>query len=177
MRGNHGGRTRSSRLLYVDQRVVGVIEAKPVGTPLSGVEWQSAMYADGLPADVRLAALTKDGRLPFVFEASGVNQFFRNGVLVDGDELLIFQDGIPQGYETLSTPVPLTYVQQGEDLVVSVYAGTKAAPEVDENENNDDFTIKNLRLVLPDGRTLRPAGYDDPDRVLNMGDSSGKLKR
>ena len=32
-------------LLYVDQRVVGVIEAKPEGTPPSGVEWQSAMYA------------------------------------------------------------------------------------------------------------------------------------
>jgi hypothetical protein len=28
-----------------------VIEAKPEGTPLSGVEWQSAMYAEGLPVD------------------------------------------------------------------------------------------------------------------------------
>ncbi|MEJ7690640.1 MAG: DEAD/DEAH box helicase family protein [Nocardioidaceae bacterium] len=64
------GHGRADYLLYVDQKVVGVIEAKPEGTPLSGVEWQSAMYADGLPADVRLAALTKDGRLPFVFEAS-----------------------------------------------------------------------------------------------------------
>ncbi|MGY2702054.1 hypothetical protein [Nocardioides sp. HB32] len=65
------GHGRADYLLYVDQRVVGVIEAKPEGTPLSGVEWQSAMYADGLPPDVKLAALTKDGRLPFVFEASG----------------------------------------------------------------------------------------------------------
>ncbi len=47
-----------------------MIEAKPEGTPLSGVEWQRAMYAEGLPAEVRLEALTKDGRLPFVFEAS-----------------------------------------------------------------------------------------------------------
>lgn len=36
-------------LLYLDQRVVGVIEAKPQGTTLSGVEWRSAMYAEGLP--------------------------------------------------------------------------------------------------------------------------------
>lgn len=36
-------------LLYVDKAVVGVIEAEPQGTPLSGVEWQSAMYAEGLP--------------------------------------------------------------------------------------------------------------------------------
>jgi type I restriction enzyme R subunit len=59
--------------------VVGVIEAKPEGTPLSGVEWQSSKYAEGLPAEVKLAALTKDGRLPFVSEASGTETHFTNG--------------------------------------------------------------------------------------------------
>jgi type I restriction enzyme, R subunit len=73
------GHGRVDYLLYVDQKVVGVIEAKPEGTPLSGVEWQSSKYAEGLPADVRLAALTKDGRLPFVFEASGTETQFTNG--------------------------------------------------------------------------------------------------
>jgi type I restriction enzyme R subunit len=73
------GHGRVDYLLYVDQRVVGVIEAKPEGTPLSGVEWQSAMYADGLPPAVRLKALTHDGRLPFVFEASGSETHFTNG--------------------------------------------------------------------------------------------------
>ncbi len=43
------GHGRADYLLYVDQRVVGVIEAKPEGTPLSGVEWQSSKYAEGLP--------------------------------------------------------------------------------------------------------------------------------
>jgi type I restriction enzyme R subunit len=46
------GHGRADYLLYVDKRAVGVIEAKPQGTTLSGVEWQSAMYAEGLPADV-----------------------------------------------------------------------------------------------------------------------------
>jgi hypothetical protein len=55
------GHGRADYLLYVDKRAVGVIEAKPEGTPLSGVEWQWARYAEGLPADVRLKALT--GRL------------------------------------------------------------------------------------------------------------------
>ncbi|WP_285687848.1 type I restriction endonuclease subunit R [Actinoplanes sp. NBRC 103695] len=73
------GHGRVDYLLYVDRRVVGVIEAKPEGTPLSGVEWQSAMYADGLPPAVRLKALTRDGRLPFVFEASGSETHFTNG--------------------------------------------------------------------------------------------------
>jgi type I restriction enzyme, R subunit len=73
------GHGRVDYLLYVDQRVAGVIEAKPQGTTLSGVEWQSAMYADGLPPAVRLKALTRDGRLPFVFEASGSETHFTNG--------------------------------------------------------------------------------------------------
>src|SRR5664279_1669377 len=65
------GHGRADYLLYVNKRTVGVIEAKPEGTPLSGVEWQSAIYANGLPVEIRLKALTVDGRLPFVFEASG----------------------------------------------------------------------------------------------------------
>lgn len=76
MKQGHG---RVDYLLYVDKAVVGVIEAKPQGTPLSGVEWQSAMYAEGLPPDVRLKALTTEGRLPFVFEASGTETHFTNG--------------------------------------------------------------------------------------------------
>jgi type I restriction enzyme, R subunit len=73
------GHGRADYLLYVNQKVVGVIEAKPAGTPLSGVEWQSAIYAHGLPPDVKLAALTKDGRLPFVVQASGTETHFTNG--------------------------------------------------------------------------------------------------
>jgi len=73
------GHGRADYLLYVDKRAVGVIEAKPEGTPLSGVEWQSAMYAAGLPAEVRLKATTVGGRLPFIFEASGSETHFTNG--------------------------------------------------------------------------------------------------
>lgn len=43
-------------------------------------------------------------------------------------------------------------------------------------ENNDDFVVKNIRLVLPDGSILRPAGYDNPEQVINMGDSAGKIE-
>jgi len=51
MKRGHG---RAEYLLYVDKKAVGVIEAKPEGMTLSGVKWQSAMYAEGLPAEVRL---------------------------------------------------------------------------------------------------------------------------
>lgn len=84
------GHGRADYLLYVDQSVVGVIEAKPEGTPLSGVEWQSSKYAEGLPADVKLAALTTNGRLPFVFEASGTETHFTNGYDPDSRARRIF---------------------------------------------------------------------------------------
>ena len=66
------GHGRADYLLYVNKKAV--VEAKPEGTTLSG-----AMYADGLAPEVRLKALTVDGRLPFVFEASGTETHFTNG--------------------------------------------------------------------------------------------------
>lgn len=93
MKADHG---RVDYLLYIDKKVVGVIEAKPMGTPLAGVQWQSAMYASGLPSEVRLAALDKDGRLPFVFEASGIETYFTNGFDPDPRARLIFNFPRPE---------------------------------------------------------------------------------
>jgi len=76
MKTDHG---RVDYLLYLDRRAIGVIEAKPEGMPLSGVEWQSAMYAVGLPSEYQSNAVLRDGRLPFVFEASGSETHFTNG--------------------------------------------------------------------------------------------------
>ncbi|WP_396668796.1 metallophosphoesterase [Microbacterium sp. R86528] len=111
----------------------------------------------------------------FAFEASGVDTFFRNGVRIGDDVLRIFDDGIYSGWETISTPVPLSYLAGTDQVTLSVWAGTKAAPEINLDENNDDFTIRNLRLILPDGRALYPAGYEDATAILAMGDSTGKL--
>jgi type I restriction enzyme R subunit len=59
-------------LLYVDGKAIGVVEAKPVGHTLSGVEGQSASYADGLAA--QLPAWRRP--LPFQYESTGeVTQF------------------------------------------------------------------------------------------------------
>ena len=71
------GHGRCDYLLYVDRCVVGVIEAKPVGTTLSGVQWQTAMYAVGLPEAYRDAAVFVEDRLPFIYEASGVETISR----------------------------------------------------------------------------------------------------
>ena len=61
-------------LLYVDQKAVGVVEAKPVGFTLTGVEVQSGKYSTGLPNS--LPAPIRP--LPFVYESTGVETQFTN---------------------------------------------------------------------------------------------------
>ncbi|HRA64523.1 MAG TPA: type I restriction-modification enzyme R subunit C-terminal domain-containing protein [Caldilinea sp.] len=63
-------------LLLVDRMAVGAVEAKKMGTPLSGVESQSAKYSDGLP-DIPPAWRKP---LPFLYESTGVETFFTNGL-------------------------------------------------------------------------------------------------
>lgn len=67
--GAHG---EADYLLYVDGKALGVVEAKPIGHTLKGVEGQSASYSDGLSKD--LPAWRRP--LPFQYESTGkVTQF------------------------------------------------------------------------------------------------------
>ena len=51
-----------------------MVEAKPEGTPLSGVAEQTAEYLAGLPPAIPHV----DEPLPFAYECSGVESFFRS---------------------------------------------------------------------------------------------------
>ena len=61
-------------LLFVDKKAVGVIEAKPEGTTLSGVSEQTEKYLRGVPP--LLPSYQKP--LPFGYESTGVETFFRD---------------------------------------------------------------------------------------------------
>ncbi|MCM8639642.1 DEAD/DEAH box helicase family protein, partial [Accumulibacter sp.] len=63
-------------LLYLDGRAAGVIEAKKQGATLTGVEIQSARYAQGLPAT--LPAWRRP--LPFLYESTGLETHFTDGL-------------------------------------------------------------------------------------------------
>jgi type I restriction enzyme, R subunit len=69
------GHGRADYLLFVDSKAVGAVEAKPSGTPLAGVEPQSAKYASGLPKG--LPALVSP--LPFLYESTGDETMFTDG--------------------------------------------------------------------------------------------------
>ncbi len=129
MKHGHG---RADYLLYVDKKVVGVIEAKPEGTTLSGIEWQSAMYATGLPAEAQLRSVTIDGRLPFVFEASGTETHFTNGY-----------DPHPRARRIFNFPKPSTLA--------------KAVRDSESDPDNPTWRAKVQHLPPLDPAPMRPA--------------------
>ena len=63
-------------LLFVDRKAIGAVEAKAEGIPLSGIEPQSEKYSEGLPAVP--PAWRKP--LPFLYESTGVETFFTDGL-------------------------------------------------------------------------------------------------
>ena len=68
------GHGTADYLLFVDGKPVGVVEAKPEGHPLIGVETQSGKYSTGLPD--YLSAQIKP--LPFLYESTGSETRFTN---------------------------------------------------------------------------------------------------
>ncbi|MBM0236853.1 hypothetical protein JNW88_06275 [Micromonospora sp. ATA32] len=69
---------RADYLLYVDQRLVGVIEAKRGGTGPRRVAAQLDRYLNGLTTEQKLTAWHRDDPLPFGYVATGTETAFVN---------------------------------------------------------------------------------------------------
>jgi len=124
-------------LLYVDGKAAGVIEAKKVGATLTGVEVQSGRYAQGLPAS--LPAWRRP--LPFIYESTGAETHFTNGLDPEPrarsifafhkpETLALWLEGLPQA-TVLATGrgvpagqpadfVPATFLSRARDMPVLV---------------------------------------------------------
>ncbi len=68
------GGLEADYLLFVDRQAVGVVEAKPEGTTLTGVAEQSTDYITSLPPDIPHVQLP----LPFAYESTGRETLFRD---------------------------------------------------------------------------------------------------
>ncbi|MFJ5880340.1 metallophosphoesterase [Kitasatospora cineracea] len=140
------------------------------------------LRVDGEPVAGTVAALEQGAY--FAFEATNTDAFFRNGVKLGDEVLHVFDEGYYERVVTVPTQVPVERIRKGEPLTLSIWAGTKGYPELSTADNNDDFSVKNLRLALPDGRVLRPVivgvnatngatAYDPPTRtVLSAGEDT-----
>ncbi|MBT2536286.1 DEAD/DEAH box helicase family protein [Arthrobacter sp. ISL-69] len=83
-------------MLYVDAKLVGVIEAKKEGTALTGVEWQTNKYASGLPAKAQMASWRRGEPLPFCYESTGAETRFTNRLDPDARSREVFSFHRPQ---------------------------------------------------------------------------------
>ena len=156
------GHGRADYLLFVDKQVVGIIEAKPVGTSLSGVEWQSAMYATGLPGAHAKRAVVADGRLPFVFESSGVETHFTNGF-----------DPRPRARRLFAFPQPATLSRQVRDAVEHPDAPTWRA-RVHHMSELDRTSLRPAQIDAVEGveRALREQRFSRS--LIQMATGAGK---
>jgi type I restriction enzyme R subunit len=73
-------------MLYADGQAIGVVEAKPEGHTLTGVETQSGKYTEGLPKNLPAHSLP----LPFAYESTGTVTQFTNLLEADARSREVF---------------------------------------------------------------------------------------
>src|SRR3954453_7991584 len=86
-------------LLYADCKALGVVEAKPEGHTLTGVETQSGKYLDGLPNGLPNFRLP----LPFAYESTGTVTHFTNALEPDARSREVFTFHRPEELIRLAT--------------------------------------------------------------------------
>lgn len=141
-------------LLYVDGRAIGVVEAKPVGHTLTGVESQSAKYLAGLPAG--LPTWAAPGKpLPFAYESTGEVTQFTNGLDPDPRSREVFTFHRPEELARLAT------------LDDQLRASLRRMPTLDQGAlwEKQVTAIRNLETSLADAR---------PRALIQMVMGSGK---
>ncbi len=86
------GHGTADYLLYVNQKAAGVVEAKPEGATLTGVEVQSEKYSTGLPDNLP----AHHNPLPFLYESTGAETQFTNRLDPEPRSRLVFSFHSPQ---------------------------------------------------------------------------------
>ena len=116
------GKGRADYVLFVDCQAVGVIEAKPVGTTLTGVESQTLGYRKSYPGELPMFQV--DGVLPFGYESTGVETRFTCGL-----------DPVPTSRRVSSFHRPETLARWCEDRIETgvgtLRAGLQLLPDLD----------------------------------------------
>lgn len=100
-----------------------------------------------------------------VFEASGLQggppNDFDNAIVVGGTRILLPAENV-DGFGEVRVPVPADLLAAGRNTI-TIAAGTKGT------DNADDFSVRDVRLLLPDGTELRDPSVD-PAASLFLGD-------
>ena len=169
------GHGTADYLLYVNRKAAGVVEAKPVGSTLTGVEVQSEKYSAGLPDN--LPAYLRP--LPFLYESTGAETQFTNGLDPDPRSRLVFSFHTPETLaEWIDPQSDPKYASGAETLAVAesqetyvasanLRQGLKAMPPLNAAGlwPVQEQAIRNLEDSLAAGR---------PRALVQMATGSGK---
>ena len=168
LRSGHG---KADYLLYVNQKAAGVVEAKPEGSTLTGVEVQSEKYSTGLPDNLP----AHHNRLPFLYESSGAETQFTNRLDPEPRSRLVFSFHSPKTFtswldapEAPSTSGHLIAEEKGSYLAGdNLRQGLKAMPPLNVSGlwPVQERAIKKLEESLAAGR---------PRALVQMATGSGK---
>ena len=110
-------------------------------------------------SDRTVPSINGDARI--VFDTSQTDVFFKNAVAIGDDALGIFNEGTYDTWATYDYNVDESYFDsETKQITIAFHAGNKANALEHNVENNDDFVLKNIRLTLPDGVSLRPVSYE-----------------
>ena len=146
-------------VLYVDKQAVGIMEAKPAGTTLTGVEPQTRKYQLSYP--VGLPAIPVDGALPFGYESTGVETRFTSNL-----------DEVPTSRRVFSFHRPETLGRwlndyKDVDSVSGIRGGLHLLPELGNTKlwPAQVEAVRNLEGSLRDNR---------PRALIQMTMGSGK---
>ena len=119
----------------------------------------SQLFLDGVDV-AKESQRSINGPGKIAFEATDTDVFFKNAVAVDGEVVGVFNEGT---YSDVATYVYDIHAEkfdvENKTITVEFHAGNKANVLEHNIENNDDFTIRNIRLILPNGKTLFPISY------------------
>ncbi|WP_433343449.1 DEAD/DEAH box helicase family protein [Micromonospora sp. CA-111912] len=152
---------RADYLLYVDQRLVGVIEAKREGTAPRGVEAQLDRYLTGLTKEQRFSAWRRDAALPFGYVATGTETTFVNGL-----------DPFPRTREVFAFHRPETlarWMREADDepAAPTLRARLRRMPALDR------LGLRPAQIDAVDGLE-RSLAEDRPRALIQMATGAGK---
>ncbi|WP_406945886.1 lamin tail domain-containing protein [Halobacillus sp. SY10] len=111
----------------------------------------------------------------FAFDVKKTNLYFKNGVTMNDETLLIFDDTV-NTYQTMTVSIEPENIPYGESTTIAIRSGTKVSPfDQESEENRDDFYVKNVRMVLSDGTVIYDPKYNKPDQELSIGDGGASI--
>ena len=116
-------------LLYIDGKAAGVIEAKKEGSTLTGVEVQSARYAQGLPST--LPAWRRP--LPFSYESTGIETHFTQGLDPHPRARSVFAFHRPETLAAFLKDLPAKGGEKGWESTAAVHNGAATPATASES--------------------------------------------